>query len=111
MLMENNINFEKGPERVLSKEEVMKELLVYAENGEIVKELSDEKGLYMLYIEIKGEKPGETIQYEYDRKGVYPNNRLLKTSIELVYYRDGMPIGGETVTVYDPDTNQWIKAE
>ncbi len=80
----------------------------YTENAELVHELSDEKGLYLLEVKTEGKKPGEVIQYEYMRKGRFPNqNEASETSIEVMYYQDGNPIGGDTIAKFNEATGEW----
>jgi hypothetical protein len=107
--MENLI--EKGPERILSKEEVLEVIARYGENAELVRELSDEQGLYLLEAKIEGKEPGEVIQYEYMRKGRFPNhNEASETALHVVYYQDEIPVGGDKVAVYNSETGEWIDA-
>jgi hypothetical protein len=104
--MENQI--ERGPERILNKEEVLEAISRFVENATLVRELSDEHGLYLLEVKIPGENPGETTQYEYMRKGRFPNhNEASETAIHVVYYDGDMPVGGDKVAVYKPETNKW----
>lgn len=104
--MENPI--EKGPERILTKEEVMEVIARYAENTTFVRELSDEQGLYLLEVKIEGKKSGEIIQYEYMRKGRFPNhNEASETAVCVVYYKDEVPMGGDKIAVYNPETGEW----
>jgi hypothetical protein len=104
--MENYI--EKGPERILGKEEVLEVISKYAEGAQLVRELSDDQGLYLLEAKVEGKEPGEVVQYEYMRKGRFPNhNEASETALHVVYYQDDMPVGGDKVAVYNPDTNAW----
>ena len=100
--------YETGPERILTKAEVETAISYFAENFSFVRELSDELGLYLLEVKIEGEKPGETTQYEYMRKGRFPNqNQSSETAIHVVYYEGEMPVGGDKVAVYKAETNEW----
>jgi len=97
--MENKI-FEAGPEKIPTKEEVMKIVSVFAENTVFVRELADDKGLYLLEVKVESEKDGETVQYEYMRKGRHPNNNeSSETSIYMMTYKDGMPQNGTKVAI------------
>ena len=108
MRMENNI--EKVPEPVLSKEEVMEFLGQFAEKGTVVRELSDESGLYLLEVQVAGEKEGEKTEYEYTRKGSHPNGtKATMTCISVAYYEDGIPVGGSGFADYNPETKEWVK--
>ncbi len=104
--MENPI--EKGPERIPTKEEVMEAIGLFAENTTLVRELSDEGGLYLLEAKVEGENPGEITQYEYMRKGRFPNqNQASETAIHKVYYENDMAIGGDKVAVYNSERGVW----
>jgi len=62
----------------------------------------DEKGLFLLEVEVKGEKDGEVTEYSY-RRDVAPNKQRegadapLYHSIDVVTYENGMPTGGTDV--------------
>ena len=70
--MENDI--EKGPERIPTREEVLDIIRRFEANAKVSRELLDEKGLYLLEAQIEGPELGETVQYEYMRKGRFPNH-------------------------------------
>jgi hypothetical protein len=100
--------FEKSTEQILRKDEVMNVIRRYAENPKQVRELADDQGLYLLEVSVSGEKEGETIHYEYMRKGRFPNNNeASETAIHKVYYDGDMPVGGDKVAVYKPETDEW----
>jgi hypothetical protein len=104
----NQNSFEKGPERILTKEEVMRVMSRFLENPVLTRELSNAQGLYLLEVQVNGKEPGEVIEYQYMRKGAFPNqNREVETSICAYYYQDGVPISGETIAVYKSETNEW----
>jgi len=104
--MENK--FEKGPEKILTKEEVLEIISRFAENIIPVRELSDEQGLYLLEVSVPSEKVGEVTQYEYMRKGKFPNNNeSLLTVIHVVYYENGIPVGGNDIANYNSETGEW----
>lgn len=108
--MENQ--FEKGPERIPTKDEVMEVISRFAENTVPVRELSDEQGLYLLEVKIEGQNPGETTQYEYMRKGQFADgNQSLGTVIHVVFYEDGVPCGGNDVANYNPETGEWVEVK
>ena len=93
---------EKGPERLPTRDEVLEVIGKLAENAQVVRELSDERGLYLLEAEVAGEKPGEIIEYGYLRKGQSPGHpNAAETAIHLTYYQDGMPTGGYRVAYLD----------
>ncbi len=104
---------ERGPERILSKEEVLNAIRRYAENVELVRELSDQQGLYLLEVKVvsEHEKEGETTQLEYVRKGRFPNTITSSdTSIHKVYYKGDMPVGGDKVAAFNNETGEWVDA-
>ena len=104
--MENQI--EKGPERIPTKAEVMEVIARFAENSTLVKELSDGQGLYLLWVKAEGKEPGESLQYEYMRKGRFPNqNEASETTINVVYSQDGKLVSGTTAAIYRPETGEW----
>ncbi len=57
---------------------------------EVTKNRNDAKGLYELEIEVRGETPGETTEYEYRREFVTSKN----PEIHVVYYKDDEYIHG-----------------
>lgn len=82
----------------------------YAEGYTLGRELSDEKGVYLREVELKGEKEGETTEYQYMRKGTHGNqNASAETMISVIYYEDGVPVGGDRVAVLDEMTGEWKK--
>lgn len=102
---------EKKAERVLTSGEVLEAISERAEGFILSRELSDEQGVYLLEVEIKGENEGEVTEYQYMRKGVHPNhNESDVTAISRIDYKDGVPIGGERVAVFDEKTGEWRKA-
>ena len=102
-------SFEKGPESIPTKDEVMGIILRRAEGATLVRELYDEQGLYLLEAVIAGERPGETVMYEYMRKGRYPNhNQISQTGIHVTFYRGKDPISGKEITSINPQTGEWV---
>ncbi|MES2023591.1 MAG: hypothetical protein V4439_02820 [Patescibacteria group bacterium] len=99
--------FEGEHERIPTKNEVMEVMSRIAENATFVRELSDNQGLYLLEVKIDGKEPGETIEYQYMRKGRFGKNQSSDTSVSATYYQDEIPISGEMIVVYNPETNQW----
>ena len=95
-------SIEKGPERVLAKSEVMEGMEMFVQNAQITRELSDERGLYLLEVMTEGEKSGETIEYAYQRKGESPDHpKVADTAIHVTWYSDGMPISGTKVAIFE----------
>jgi len=80
----------------------------FAENAAVVRELSDEQGLYLLEANVSGKEGGEVIQYQYMRKGRFPNHHEASdTAICIVYIQNGEPVHGYTVAKYSPETGEW----
>jgi len=102
-------NFEKGPERILTKEEVVEKIKTFAENYEIRRELSDENGLYLFEVTLPDPETGGVMEYMYLRKGENPSkNRTSETTIyKNKFDLDGMPVGGDNVASYDEATGSW----
>ena len=101
---------EEASERILTSEEVLEALSQHAEGYTLSRELSDEKGVYLREVEVKGEKEGEVTEYQYMRKGRHSNhNESDRTAISVIYYEDGMPVGGERIAIFDEDAGVWVK--
>lgn len=108
--MENNI--ERNIEKIPTKEEVMDIISRYAENPTLVRELSDEKGLYFIETKTEGKDLGESTEFRYTRKGVFPNH--IESSVSVVHridYKDEEPFWGVNIEEFDEKTNSWKKVE
>ena len=97
----------ESSEHILSRSEVITALERHVKNYTIERELSDDKGLYLIEATIAGEKPGETTEYRYQRKGRLGKMNQLETTIAVVYYEDGIPTGGNDLATYDEGTGLW----
>ncbi len=96
--------------KILSREEVLKAISEHVEGYTLSRELSDEKGVYLREVEVAGEKEGEVTEYQYMRKGRHSNhNESDQTAISVIYYRDGVPVGGERIAVFSEETGEWRK--
>ena len=62
--------------------------------------LEDEKGLYILEVEVLGDSQGEVNEYAYMRKGSYSEGAITVTEIHVTYYVDGSLISGTSVARY-----------
>ena len=101
-------SFETGPERIPDKAEVLQVIFRFAESPTVVRELYDDKGLYLLEATVSGENPGETTEYRYTRKGVFPDHiESLQTVIHRVYYEGEMPVTGDNVAFFEPESDEW----
>jgi len=68
--------------------------------------------LYLLEARVEGKEKGEVTEYGYMRKGRFPNhNEASETAINVVYYQDEMPVGGDKVAVYNSETDEWEVAK
>jgi hypothetical protein len=106
----NQNKVERSPERILSSEEILSAISEHVEGFTLGRELSDEKGVYLLEVEVKGEREGEVIEYQYKRKGIYQKgtyNSSPETTISVIYYEDGRPVHGEKLAVFDEETGVW----
>jgi hypothetical protein len=93
-------NFTQGEnsENILTREDILREMSRFIEGVDVSRELSDNQGIYLLEIVTPGERPGETTEYQYFRKGKFPNHiQSSETCIYKVYFEDGIPVSSETL--------------
>lgn len=93
---------EQESEHIPTPEEVRSVLqeLIGKEYRE-VRRIDDEKGLYLLEVEVPGESKDETIEFAYMRKGRYEgNNAITETEIHVTYFENGVPISGTSAARY-----------
>ena len=46
------------------------------------------------------------------RKGIFSNhNESLETTIHVVYFENGIPVGGHDIANYNSETGEWRDAE
>ncbi len=102
---------EARTEKIPTKESILEIMSRLAPEHTLVQERHDEQGLYLLDVSTAGEKPGQTVQYEYLRKGRFPKNETAETVIQAVYYEDGIPYDGYPVAYYDHDSGEWKMVE
>lgn len=102
--------FEEAPERIPDIEEVLEVIRKFAEVEGVIKESSDEQGLYLLDVKVKAEdKPGDTTQYEYRRKGNFPGGHSsAQTVLNAVSYRNGEEFWAESAAFYNPEAGGWM---
>lgn len=77
-------------------ESVFHELIGEGKAWSETKRLEDDKGLYCLEVEVRGED-GTAVEYGYMRKGRFGRNQSSATEITVTYYEGGIPISGTTV--------------
>lgn len=109
---------EGATERIPTKDEAVSFLTNSLEGVPLTlqREISDEKGLLLLEMKREGDTPGETIEYNYIRKG---KHKIISedgigrevgaraNNIEVTYYQDGMPVHGTTFALYDESSGTW----
>jgi hypothetical protein len=105
---ENDGLEENENERIFSREEILAILEKHVQASTPGRELSDEKGIYLLEVTTDGENPGEINEYRFQRKGNFGENQSLNTVLQIAYYdADGIPEGGRTLQTYNEDTGSW----
>jgi hypothetical protein len=93
---------EAGPERILSREEVLSELGRRCEFSGVHRELVDAGGVYLLEVMNKD----KTKIYIYQRQGSFAGGvESALTTIQSEDMDDGFP---RTLADYDPKTGQWV---
>ena len=107
--MENYI--EQGKERIPTMEEISDIIERHAERYELKQVLYDENGPYL--IEAEGEKAGETVEYQYIRKGEFPSGYVSSgTTINVLYFdKEGIPCTSDTIAIYNHQTGEWQNVE
>lgn len=99
---------EKGPERIPTKEEVLDIINHHVEGAVLVRELHDEQGLYLLEMKVTDKEEGEFSEYLYMRKGNHPNqNETMTTNISVIFYEHGIPVGGNNIAEFIPESGLW----
>jgi hypothetical protein len=93
---------ETGPERILSREEVLSQLRSRCENFEIERERADAEGVYLLEVM----SVDKTKRYVYQRKGIFGGKiESAGTTVRSEDVDDGY---SRTIADYDPVTGEWI---
>lgn len=103
--MTGNIDkiFEAKSEYIPTLEEIRSKLteLVGREYVEVPnRKFEDEKGVYLYEVKTIGDSANEENIYIYLRKGDRKECLSGTTRIEVAYYADGKPIGGDTVAEF-----------
>jgi hypothetical protein len=106
--MEEN-TIERSPEMIPTRTEIMDVIHHFAEHFTLISEKSDERGTYFLEVKVEGSEPGEYVQYEYTRKGRFPDGHMsTSTVIQRVFYTDDIPQpGSDNLADYDNETGEW----
>lgn len=99
---------ERAKERIPTRNEILGAMLRFAGSTNVTLERPDAEGIYLLEVTIEGKEKGETLEYQYIRKGRHANgNQESETSIHVTYCQDGMPISGDKVASYNPRDGSW----
>jgi hypothetical protein len=93
---------ETGPERILSREEVLSQLRSRCEDFEVERELADAEGVYLLEV-MSADK---TKRYVYQRKGVFAGK--IESAGTIVRSEDLDDGYSRTLADYDLTTGEWI---
>ncbi len=96
---------------IFPREEILEAMSQYTEGYSVTRELSDEKGIYLLEVEGPADQEGVVTEYQYKRRNNSPHNGAVQTVINRVYYQDGVPIGGEPVAHFDEIEGRWVKVD
>lgn len=112
----NKIEDKEGDiEKFLTKEEVLIfiESIPGLKNINIIQELYDEKGPYLLDFLGDGDNVGETILCQYVRRRASRTNSkddrigAIETKLDIVYYQNGKINDGVEYAEYDEETGRW----
>ncbi|MDB5236908.1 MAG: hypothetical protein JWL88_10 [Parcubacteria group bacterium] len=102
---------ENEAEKIPSRESVLAAMETYVgEGATISKELSDDKGLYLLEMETTGENEGDVTRYEYVRKGKHASGHDysgIDTKITVVYYENDIAVFADQIAKLDVETGEW----
>lgn len=94
---------EAGPERILSREEILSQLQGRCEKFDVERELSDADGIYLLEVMTKD----GTKRYTYQRKGAFDGKiESAGTTVRLEWMDDGF---SKTLADFDPATGEWVE--
>ncbi len=106
---------EKEP-HVLSLAEVKAKIekLCGKENPEVVRTLEDEKGVYLHEVVTMDDK-GDVSLFSYRRSGNYQETKAASTVVDVAYFvgpiKDGICVGGNTLSNYDENSGEWVDTE
>ncbi len=110
-----NKNIEGPRESFPTKEDVVSlvESIPEIKNPKIIKELIDDKGVYLLEFSAKGNEEGESLLVQYVRKRSSrvesKDDRVgsISTKIDIIYYKDGQIYDGVEYAEYNEKTGKW----
>ena len=103
---EKILNSENASEKILNEREVFNVLDEIIDGDfEILRNLSDEHGLYILEVQTIDEA-GDVVMYIYTRTGRHPEGESTSTRIDVAYFSDGIPVGGEMLKKFEEGA--WI---
>lgn len=97
---ENIPTNENQAEKILNEREVLNMFEeITGGDFEISRSLENEDGLYILEVQTKDEA-GDIVQYNYIREGKYLEGSSSETVIDVVFFSDGIPVGGHSIKKY-----------
>ncbi len=109
MNMEEN-KLENKAEHIPTKDEVMEVIGKCAEGASLVCEFYDDKGLIYLESKVESGVDGEYNEIIYIRKGNHDGHaQSLDTAVQMIYYVDGIPVGGDKLFEYEAEKGEWNK--
>lgn len=96
---------EGGPERILSRDEIIAEISKHCESFEPERELSDEQGIYLL--EVKATDGSR--RYTYQRKRLLPDAPQGIESSGTTLRSEDLDDGySRTIADFNPNTGEWV---
>ncbi len=96
---------ERGPERILSREEILSQIRSRCEGFEIEQELEDADGIYFM----EAKATDNSKRYTYQRKGSFPVGSQRSDSRNTILSSEDLDDGYSRIVVdYDPERNEWI---
>lgn len=95
--MENKIETEQL-ETIPEKQDILEIVNNLVEGGIVVREKSDDTGLYLLEIRVNGVDEGKYTEYVYVREGDHePKITSIVSCLYSVEYEGDVPVGGSTI--------------
>ena len=99
--------FERGPERIATKESVLEAIARYAQGAHVTKEINDSVGLLRLEAVIP-DRDGTLIEFFYLRKNITADPITSKSSIFFTKSEGGIPVTGHNISDYNNETGEWM---
>ena len=97
---------ERGPERILSREEILAKIKSYCEQFTVERELADEAGVYLLEVVAADNSK----RYAYQRKRLLPGQPKGVESASTTIWSEDLDDGySRTLADFDAEKNEWIE--